>query len=111
MQENTEPEDTILTDMRHNNEIAALTGRNIVCGSSSYVYFHGLDYTQRQEDMQKMFQNPGDNLLLFKTYSVDYVMVSAYETGNFSADEVALSKYFTCVYDENGIRLYKVPAF
>ena len=63
-----------------------------------------------QEDMQKMFQNPGDNLLLFKTYSVDYVMVSAYETGNFSADEAALSKYFTCVYDENGIRLYKVPA-
>ena len=57
-----------------------------------------------------MFQNPGDNLLLFKTYSVDYVMVSAYETGNFSADEAALSKYFTCVYDENGIRLYKVPA-
>ena len=110
VQENTEPEDTILTDMRHNNEIAALTGRNIVCGSSSYVYFHGLDYTQRQEDMQKMFQNPGDNLLLFKTYSVDYVMVSAYETGNFSADEAALSKYFTCVYDENGIRLYKVPA-
>ena len=40
--ENSEPEDTVLTDMRHNNEIAALTGRNIVCGSTSYVYFHGL---------------------------------------------------------------------
>ena len=109
VQENTEPDDTILTDMRHNNEIAALTGRNIVCGSTSYVYFHGLDYEQREADMRAMFQNPGDNLLLFKAYSVDYVMVSAYETDNFSANETALAAFFTCVYDENGVRLYKVP--
>lgn len=109
VQENTEPGDTILTDMRHNNEIAALTGRNIVCGSTSYVYFHGLDYEQREADMQAMFQNPGDNLLLFKEYGVDYVMVSAFETDNFDADETALAAFFTCVYDENGIRLYKVP--
>ena len=109
VQENTEPDDTILTDMRHNNEIAALTGRNIVCGSTSYVYFHGLDYEQREADMRAMFQNPGGNLLLFKAYSVDYVMVSAYETDNFSANETALAAFFTCVYDENGVRLYKVP--
>lgn len=37
--ENTEPEDTVLTDMRHNNEIAALTGRNIVCGSHKLRVF------------------------------------------------------------------------
>lgn len=59
--ENTEPEDTVLTDMRHNNEIAALTGRNIVCGSTSYVYFHGLDYTERETDMQSMFSAPQAN--------------------------------------------------
>lgn len=107
--ENTEPEDTILTDMRHNNEIAALTGRNIVCGSASYVYFHGLDYSQREKDMEKMFQNPRENLLLFKQYSVDYVMVSAFEINNFSANETELAALFTCVYDEDGVRLYKVP--
>lgn len=110
VQENTEPGDTILTDMRHNNEIAALTGRNIVCGSTSYVYFHGLDYSERETVMEKMFQSPGDNLLLFKRYSVDYVMVSAFETDNFNANETELAALFTCVYDENGVRLYKVPA-
>ena len=36
-------------------------------------------------------------------------MVSAYETDNFSANETALAAFFTCVYDENGVRLYKVP--
>lgn len=108
--ENTEPDDTILTDMRHNNEIAALTGRNIVCGSPSYVYFHGLNYTQREPDMEKMFQHPRENLALFEQYSVDYVMVSAFETDNFNANETELAALFTCVYDENGIRLYKVSA-
>lgn len=106
--ENTEPGDTILTDQRHNNEIAALTGRNIVCGSTSYVYFHGLDYYAREADMEKMFQAPAQNLELFEKYSVDYVMVSAFETNNFSADEEALAALFTCIYDENGIRLYRV---
>lgn len=107
--ENTEPTDTILTDMRHNNEIAALTGRNIVCGSPSYVYFHGLDYTQREADIERMFHDPRENLSLFQQYGVDYVMVSAFETDNCSANETELAALFTCVYDENGIRLYQVP--
>lgn len=106
--ENTEPTDTILTDMRHNNEIAALTGRNIVCGSTSYVYFHGLDYTQRQTDMEKMFSAPSESRDLYEEYSVDYVMVSAYERDNFTVNEDEIKALFPCVYDENGVQIYKV---
>ena len=106
--ENTEPEDTILTDMRHNNEVAALTGRNIVCGSTSYVYFHGLDYYGREDDIAKMFQQPEEYLYLFEEYSVDYVMVSAFEINNFNANETELAALFECVYDADGIRLYRV---
>lgn len=108
VQDNTEPTATILTDQRHNNEIAALTGRNIVCGSTSYVYFHGLNYTERQDDMARMFQSPAKNLHLYEQYGVDYVMVSAYEINNFGANETAIATLFPCVYDQDGIRLYKV---
>jgi len=108
VQENTEPTATILTDQRHNNEIAALTGRNIVCGSTSYVYFHGLNYTERQDDMARMFQSPAKNLHLYEQYGVDYVMVSAYEINNFGANETAIATLFPCVYDQDGIRLYQV---
>jgi len=106
--ENTEPGDTVLTDMRHNNEIAALTGRNIVCGSSSYVYFHGLDYTDRVTDIELMMKYPAENIALYEKYSVDYVMVSAYEINNFPADEEAIRSLFDCVFDRDGIRLYAV---
>ena len=108
VQENTEPEDTVLTDMRHNNEIAALTGRNIVCGSTSYVYFHGLDYYTQQEDIEKMFAQPKQYRALFDEYSVDYVMVSAYEINNYNANEAEIAELFTCVYDSDGIRLYRI---
>ncbi len=106
--ENTEPEDTILTDMRHNNEIAALTGRNIVCGSTSYVYFHGLDYMDRMTDIELMYKYPEESIPILEKYSVDYVMVSAYENNNYSADEEAIKRLFPCVYDKDGIRLYAV---
>ena len=106
--ENTEPEDTVLTDMRHNNEIAALTGRNIVCGSTSYVYFHGLDYTERETDMQSMFSAPQANGALFEKYSIDYILVSAYERNNFTVNEAEIKALFPCVFDENGVQIYKV---
>ena len=106
--ENSEPEDTVLTDMRHNNEIAALTGRNIVCGSTSYVYFHGLDYTERETDMQSMFSAPQANCALFEKYSIDYILVSAYERNNFTVNETEIKALFPCVFDENGVQIYKV---
>ena len=98
----------MLTDMRHNNEIAALTGRNIVCGSTSYVYFHGLDYTERETDMQSMFSAPQANCALFEKYSIDYILVSAYERNNFNVNEAEIEALFPCVFDENGVQIYKV---
>ena len=48
VKENSAPDATFLTYNNHNNCIAALTGRNIVCGSGSYLYFHGVDYSARE---------------------------------------------------------------
>ena len=108
--ENTEPTDTILTDMRHNNEIAALTGRNIVCGSPSYLYFHGLDYMGREGDMKRMFSDPANSFALFEKYSVDYVLVSDFERANFGADAALMGEVFPCVYENGSVMLFRVEA-
>lgn len=107
---NTEPTDTILTDMRHNNEVAALTGRNIVCGSTSYVYFHGLDYRDREADLAQMFMDPEGSFELFEKYSVDYIMVSDFERANFGADAAQIGEVFPCVYEDGSIMLFRVEA-
>ncbi len=92
---NNTPEDsTFLTGSNHNNAVAALTGRKIVCGASTYLYFHGLEYSDRERDARLMLEDPLSNLDLFDKYEVDYVFASSYE----EADTVTLDGLFPCVY-------------
>lgn len=106
--EHAEPNDTILTDQRHNNAVATLTGRNIVCGSPSYLYFHGLDYTAAAADQQKMYEYPRECMQLFEAYSVDYILISSYERSSYNVDEASIMKLFPCVYTAGDVAIYAV---
>lgn len=107
VEDNTPPDAVFLTTNRHNNAIASLTGRNIVCGSDSFLYFHGLDTSERRADMQLMFESPAEHLDLYQKYNVSYVVLSAYERGTYRVDQAAFSELFTPVYSENGVTLYE----
>ena len=101
------PEDAvILTGNQHNNAVAALTGRDIVCGTGSYLYFHGIDYSAQLNAMTNMLGMPGECEYLFEDYGVDYVYVSDQERYNFAADESWFSENFYTVYDGGSIRIY-----
>ncbi len=108
VKEHTEPGDVILTDTRHNNEIAALTGRNIVCGSSAYLYYHGLPYGKNEYAAGEMYQRPRDSAQWFRELGVDYVLVSDFEEHSYQVDEAALREMFPKVYDDGVRRLYQV---
>lgn len=104
--ENTPPNAVFLTTTRHNNEIASLTGRNVVCGSDSFLYYHGLDTSARKEDLRLMFESPAEHQDLYEKYQVSYIVVSSYERGDYSLDEAAFRELFTPVYSEKGVTLY-----
>ena len=54
------PADAVyLTGDQHNNFVAALAGRQIVCGTSSYLYFHGVNYQQAALDARQHAGSPG----------------------------------------------------
>ena len=105
--ENTGPEDIILTDTRYNNEVASLTGRNIVCGSSTFLYFHGLQYYEQEAAVSEMFQNPW-NTELFDKYNVKYIYVSNSERNNFNiiSDDIFLENA-ELVHKEGDVCLYR----
>ena len=105
--EDSSPEDTVLTNNRHNNEVAMLTGRNIVCGAGTFLYYHGLDYYEQEKALSLMFENPAENYELFEEYSVDYVYVSDYETASYDVDEEAIADMFELVYENPQVRIYK----
>ncbi len=107
IEKHTEPTDVILTDTRHNNEVVSLTGRNIVCGSSSFLYFHGLDYKTQEEDVGIMYQNPED-MTLFNQYDVKYIYMSDSERYNYGIlSEDAFLEHFEVIHREGSVTLYK----
>lgn len=107
--ENTPADATFLTNERHVNEIASLTGRNIVSGASVFLGPHGIYDTERASDVRAMYENPMASQELFQKYHVDYVMISSWERGDYAVDETAFDTMFPCVfnYNNNEIKLYK----
>ena len=105
--ENTPMDTVVLTGREHNNPIAALAGRDIVCGSESYLYFHGISYFTQERDMRMMFEEPGDNLALLDRYRVEYVYISSYERADFDLDEAWFNTNCDTVFAEGDVCLYR----
>lgn len=106
---NTPAKATLLTNERHVNEIASLTGRNIVSGAPVFLGPHGIYDADRAGDVRAMYENPQNSQELFRKYHVDYVMISSWERGDYAVDETAFDAMFPCVYtcNHNEIKLYK----
>lgn len=108
IEENTSPDAVILTNTRHNNEVASLTGRNLVCGADTFLYYHGIDTTERKMQVQQMYKNPVASLPLYDQYNVDYIVVSSWERSSYAVDEQALQAMFTPMFESGDVVLYQV---
>ena len=108
MENHTEADAVFLTDTRHNNEIASLAGRNVVCGADTFLYFHGLDTSRRKTDLALMYNAPLEHMDLFDKYRVTYVVVSDFERRSYSIDTNAFHSHFKEVLSIGDITLYQV---
>ena len=106
IKENTAEKSMFLTTDNHNNAVAALTGRYIVCGTGSYLYYHGLDYSQQRYDELAMFEQPGENEALFTQYGVDYVYLSSHERTDYLVDTDWFEANGLLVYENSEVKIY-----
>ena len=106
IEENLPEKAVILTGDHHNNPVAALTGRYIICGTGSYLYYHGIDYSAQRNAMASMLSNPAENMSLFEEYNVDYIFISHAERWNYNADEAWFEENCSVVYSEGGVDIY-----
>ncbi|MDR1620168.1 MAG: hypothetical protein LBS18_05860 [Clostridiales bacterium] len=87
IKENTAPDSIFLTASNHNNAVASLTGRNVLCGTGSYLYYHGLDYSSREALLPLLYEQPASYLPLLATeYGIDYIWVSNAERYQYDVD-------------------------
>ena len=95
--ESTPPQARFLTADNHNNTIASLAGRDILCGSGSYLYFHGVDYAEAHAALRQLYEQPTNELL--EQWGIDYVLIGAYERGGYAGEEDFYARSFPVVYD------------
>ncbi len=107
--EQTEPSATFLTATNHNNAIASLTGRNIFCGSSSFLYFHGINTAEREARQRDMFDNP--SLEKLRAAGIDYVYVGPTELYDYKWLNLSFfAKELKEVYNNGEVMIFKVDA-
>ena len=106
--ENAPADAVFLTDDNHDNAVAVLTGRNIICGSSSYLYFHGVDYLDQQRTADRMLTDAN----VFEQYkdelNVDFVYMGYYENAMNGNINPYLAEHYPAVFSARGITIYDV---
>ena len=109
IEENTATDAVFLTAQNHNNAVSMLTGRSIVCGSPSFLYYHGLDYSAREQDVGFAYEQPERYFTrVSEVYGVDYVLIGPSERGSFDVNEDWFKANLECVYSNSEYTLYAV---
>ena len=108
IEENTDPDAVFLTGQQHNNAVAALTGRYILCGTGSYLYFHGIDYSAQQLAARLLLENPSENEALFEEYGIDYVYISSHERSDFAVDSGYFAANGKLVFENFDVQIYAI---
>ena len=108
IEDETTPWDVILTSTAHNSPVPTLTGRSIVCGSSSFLYYHGLNYQQNEQDVETMYTSPASAKELFREYDVNYIYLSNQEYGTYNVDVNGLYEVADVIWQKDDVSVWKV---
>jgi len=106
VEDNLPADAVFLTGNQHNNAIAALTGRHIVCGTGSYLFFHGIDYSAQADDERRMLEDPAGSAGLFARYGVTHAYISSHERAAFAVDEVWFAQHAEKVFESGDVAVY-----
>ena len=108
--EHETPQDAVfLTGIQHKNPVAALAGRRIICGTPSYLFFHGIDYSTQYNVARQMLELPGDSAEAFEAYGVRYAYISSYERGDYAVDEAWFAEHCELVFSRGDVCVYELP--
>ena len=105
--DNAETDAVFLTSDSHLCPVFSLAGRRILCGSGSFVYYHGMNYTAEYNAMHQLYENPDEAPLA--QWGIDYVLFDSYVFSNIqNADESWYAARYPLWYENGGSRIYKI---
>jgi hypothetical protein len=84
-----------------------LTGRRSLLGYPGWIWSRGLDYSQRETDIQRIYSGGPEAATLLRKYGVDYLLVGPEELAQLPMNEQFLSQYRKLA-QAGPYRLYRV---
>ena len=102
----TAPDAVFLTSRSHLLAVASLAGRQVVCGSDIYLYYHGVDYTSERAAVQTLYETPDEAALA--AWEVDYAVFDANVATQYQADESWYAARYPLCYQNGSCRVYRI---
>ncbi len=108
VKEKTAKDAIFLSADQHLNPVAALAGRTILAGSSIYLFFHGIEKSGRDRQIERMFKNLGEFRPLAAKYRVDYVYFSSFEREKYGVGPDFFKSTYPLVFQKGDIMIFAV---
>ena len=98
-----------LSGTQHLNPVLSIGGKTVVCGPDLWLYWHGFDTWERQQDIRMFFEDPESFPEIPQKYNTGYIYVSSYERGEYDVDEDALDRMYRKVFENGEATIWKIP--
>ncbi len=105
---NTDPHSIWLTSDQHNHWLYDLTGRQSVMTFRGWLWTHGYQYAQVEQDVTNMFAGNAQTIALLQKYNVNYVIIGPSERDKMDANEAFYIEHFPIVKEDETTRIYKI---
>ena len=108
IRDNTPRDAVFLTGTEHLNPVCAIAGRTVVCGPDLWLYWHGFNTRERQEELAAFYEDPEAWTEIPEKYGASYVYVSSYERSSYEVNEAALERIGLKVYENGEAAVYRL---
>lgn len=105
---NIPSKNNILTSSTHLNLVNSLAGKLVLIGYPGWLWTHGIQYQEREVDINRMFQGGEEVEKLFKKYKINYVMIGSKERYDHKANELFYDQNYPLIFQLNSIKIYRV---
>ncbi|HLB78404.1 MAG TPA: hypothetical protein VJO72_15345, partial [Candidatus Dormibacteraeota bacterium] len=105
----TPPKAVFVTGEQPNNAIADLAGRSVLMSYPGWLWSYGIDYSQREADLLRIYRGGAAALDLLHRYHADYLVIGPDERNTMQPDVDYFNAEFRLVLQTANYQIFAVP--
>lgn len=99
---------TFAVGIQNNHPVPMLTGRRVVMSYPGWLWTHGIDVTEREQDLREIYALGERATTLLEQYGVDYVVIGPGERNDLAANTAAFQQRYPVVISTPSYQVFDV---